>query len=231
MSYSYSHPIKQFLMLLATTGSFSMGGRLRELYNSFGVEVGSSVKADHLSARSMFDAKLFSFGNTKVDSSLKPAVMARYHRTICVSCRNHCYLDPHCYFKVMLDCVIYGWYPPVDRDKVRPRYNLSNSRNTALFSDHVDKEFSSLLERGIVEPADDPKISIFNPIGVVIKNSDKQRARTLVGIEVTDSASLKRASEELISKGSAKIKCRIIVDSSASGVNDVFSKLRLYYCV
>jgi hypothetical protein len=66
----------------------------------------------------------------------------------------------------------------------------------------------------------DPRIHLLNALGAVIKNSDLQRAKTLVHIEITDEASLILASLALVAMGQPKIKVRITIDCTGSGLNE-----------
>lgn len=177
-------------------------------------------RPDHLSSRAMFDPRMFRCGKTKVPSTLKPEVMASFHRTICADCRAHGLVSPTCYFHKMLDCIIYGWMPPIDLDNIKPRDNLRNSRKAELYHVQVMKEFATMVEHKAVELVpDQSSIRAINPLGAVIKNSDIQRARSLAHINVVDSDSLQRASDTLISMGQPKIKCRISTDCTGAGLN------------
>lgn len=57
------------------------------------------------------------------------------------------------------------------------------------------------------------------PINAVIKNSDRNRARTIAHINITDQDSLARASTVLVAQGLSKIKIRLTTDHSATGLN------------
>ena len=94
-----SQPIKKFLLLLATTGSFSIGGLKRGIHKLWCDKLHKrDTRPDHLSAKAMFDPQLFICGKSKVDSNLVPTAMARFHRCICVRCRLLGFVHPDCYF-------------------------------------------------------------------------------------------------------------------------------------
>jgi hypothetical protein len=78
-----------------------------------------------------------------------------------------------------------------------------------------------MVEHGVVEISTAEPGMIINPLGVVIKGSDIQRAKSLVNIEVKCSHSLRRASEALVQAGHPRIKCRISTDCTGSGINEV----------
>ena len=76
-----------------------------------------------------------------------------------------------------------------------------------------------MLEHGVLIRSQGYTPGIVNPLGAVVKNSDKLRAKTLVGINVVDQRSLTEASTKLVDKGYNKIKTRITTDMTATGVN------------
>ena len=57
------------------------------------------------------------------------------------------------------------------------------------------------------------------PINAVIQKSDRNRARTIAHINITDEDSLTRASSVLVAQGLSKIKIRLTTDHSATGLN------------
>jgi hypothetical protein len=76
-----------------------------------------------------------------------------------------------------------------------------------------------MIRHQVVREATEERPRILNPLGVVIKNSDLQRAKTLAGVSVFNSESLKLASDALGAGGHPRIKCRISTDCSGSGIN------------
>ena len=57
------------------------------------------------------------------------------------------------------------------------------------------------------------------PLGVVIKSSDRHRAKTYVDVDITDQASLDEANLALLTAGYEKCKARPIQNASANGIN------------
>lgn len=228
---SEATPIKKILLEWASSKSFSIGGLKRSIHTLWKERQNSKDRdvPNHLSARDMFDERLFRCGDTPVESPLRPEVMASFHRTICADCRSHGDIDPRCYFRRMLDCIIYGWDPPIHRPSIVPRQNLKNSKNATVYSEQMRKEFQMMQDHGVVEPAEEGMIVCINPMGAVVKNSDKQRAKTLVKIHVVDSDSLQEASDQLVAMGQPKIKCRISTDCTGSGLNGASYSPRFAY--
>lgn len=65
-----------------------------------------------------------------------------------------------------------------------------------------------------------PQIGKIHPIGAQVKNSDRVRAKVLVNIEIVDQNTMDSATAALVSRGSSKVKCRLTLDPTATGVND-----------
>jgi hypothetical protein len=228
---SEATPVKKILLEWASAKSFSIGGLKRSIHTLWKERQSSGEPEvpNHLSARDMFDERLFRCGDVPVESPLQPEVMASFHRTICRSCRAHGDIDPGCYFRRMLDCIIYGWNPPIHRPDIKPRANLKNSKNASVYSVQMKKEFQMMQDHGVVELAREDQVICINPMGAVVKNSDKQRAKTLVHVNVVDSDSLQEASDRLVAIGQPKIKCRISTDCTGSGLNGASNSPRFAY--
>jgi hypothetical protein len=72
-----------------------------------------------------------------------------------------------------------------------------------LYSDHVSKELDKMCAIKVLHPIAPGSARFHTPINAVLKNSDKNRARTIA-------ASLTRASGILVYQGLTKIKIRLI---------------------
>jgi hypothetical protein len=96
------------------------------------------------------------------------------------------------------------------------------------------KEFLDMVEQGVLRLIDSSFIKhspnyFTSPMGAQVKNSDLIRAKVLAEIRVTDQASLDRATTVLLQKGSSKIKCRITLDPTATGINDATPSVPFRY--
>jgi hypothetical protein len=178
-------------------------------------------KPDGLSAVDMFDPYLFQPGSYALHPTshpLRPEVMARYHCTSCERCGPYGAVQPSCYFSTMLRCITHGWHPPCDYHAVTPKYyTRGNYPSVELYAASARKELDDMVANGVLIPTATPKI--VNPMGAILKNSDRVRARVLVGVDIRDQVSLTQASEALVAAGYPKVKCRITTDLSATGVN------------
>ena len=226
--------IQRFVKFLTTHKTFSLGHVKRTIHTYLASERGRETKhkvmskADGRDVVDMFDSKLFQHGTDKLiigSYALKPRVMERYHRLACEQCREEVVdgISERCYFSQMVKCIEFGWNPPVNRSAIVPRYAAPVGDNYAsieLYSVSTGNEFDSMRQHGVIEACRGVTPGIINPLGSVIKGSDKTRAQVLTDITVVDQATLTAASERLIAMQQPKIKARVITDVSATGVND-----------
>jgi hypothetical protein len=127
---------------------------------------------------------------------------------------------PDCYFFRMLRCITHGWHIPCDYEAIVPLYKVSgNYPAVGLYSDHVSKELEKMCATKVLHPIAPGSVRFHTPINAVLKNSDKNRARTIAGIIIKDQASLTRASDILVSQGLANIKIRLTTDHTATELN------------
>ena len=120
----------------------------------------------------------------------------------------------------MLRCITHGWHIPGDYEAIVPLYKVSgNYPAVGLYSGHVSKELDKMCATKVLHPIAPGSVCFDTPINTVLKNSDKNRARTIAGIIIKDQASLTRASDILVSQGLAKIKIRLTTDHTATGLN------------
>lgn len=181
-------------------------------------------KPDGLLVREMFDPELFqpgAFALMKETYPLRVEQMSKYHVQSCQDCCTLGSVSPSCYFTTMLKCITHGWHPPCRYKAIVPKYYTNgNYPSVSLYDSSARKEFTDMVNNNVLIPTRPENVAILNPLGIVIKNSDKMRARVLANVVVTDQESLSLASERLIAAGHAKIKCRVTTDLSATGVND-----------
>ena len=239
-SFSKSSVVQHFIQQMVSAKTFSLAGIKRAMLHYIHSRTTSSSassmvvslgipKPNGLHIGEMFDEKLFQHGNSvlPVDSHpLRPSIMWNYHRSICNTCclvTSGSWRDTSCYIKSMLLCVTNGWHPPIASANIVPKYStVGNYPTIDLYPESVTKEFDDMLSHGVVVPFHDfysTPISIINPLGAILKNSDKVRAKTQAGITITDQLTLSQASNTLISMGFPKIKSRIITDVTATGIN------------
>lgn len=175
----------------------------------------------------MFNAQpsLFQYGRHPLppgDHPLNTARIQSLHLLHCANCRPcHPELNPSCYFSTMLRCITHGWQPPFDATRIAPRYTThGNYPSLASFPDSVRKEITDMISQGVLRPAAADKPGLTHPLGAQVKNSDRVRARVLANVEITDQASMDAASTALLALGSTKVKCRLTLDPTATGLND-----------
>ena len=180
-------------------------------------------KPDGLSVTEMFDPYLFQSGSYCLRPEtypLKPAIMGDNHCQHCALCGPAGSVQPSCYFSSMLRCITHGWHPPCNYAAITPKYAThGNYPSVALFQTSAAKEFQDMVTHQVVIPCSLQRPVLVNPLGAILKNSDKMRAKVLVGITIIDQATLTAASDALVAAGHPKIKVRMTTDLSAKGVN------------
>jgi hypothetical protein len=74
-------------------------------------------------------------------------------------------------------------------------------------------------------------LRFINPLGIVLKNSDKARAKMLTGVQIVDQVTLERANEALsdLQKPEKPVKTRLSMNNTANGGNKALKKGRFSY--
>jgi hypothetical protein len=214
--------LKEFVKKLANMKTFSLGALRRTVHKLWRKDKGvieAETVPNYADPKAMFDPRLFIAGDTKVECNLKPLLMIPLHLSHCSLCKPYQRVMEECYFHTMMVCINNGWSPPINVNTIKPRYGCQNSRKVLDYKIQTRPEMEDMIRHKVVELTSPQEGMKINPLGVVIKGSDLQRARTLVNIEVKCSRTLQLASESLIQSGHPKIKCRISTDCSGSGIN------------
>jgi len=219
--------VKDFVSRRLLNGSFCIKSIQRAVAQDFMIKQGlDNSKPDGMDVRSMFDPKMFKSGATPVASRLKPDKMRELHSDSCDLCRDfyakttRCH--PQCYYNDMDRCISHGWRPLIDAKKVRPIYSVRNSKNYTRYSTKAKEEFGAMMSDEVVVRLESFVVGVhhLNALGAIVKNSDIFRAKALTKIDIVDEESLLRASRELVARGFLKIKVRITIDCSGSGLNE-----------
>ena len=179
------------------------------------------IKPSGLEITEMFDPQIFQSGGSLLDSSsypLKVSQLALTHTLYCDVCRPTGSVHQSCYFHGMLRCVTHGWCPPIDSSAITPTRHFSDmSLQATRFPLSGKSEFDKMRTHAVVVPS--TLTGIVSPVGMILKNSDKAKARILTGIIIHDDVSLAAANSCLHILGHSPIKARITNDLSASGIN------------
>lgn len=183
----------------------------------------SLPKPHALQVREMFDPLLFRSGTYLLNPSshtLKPSLMAKYHCLHCTHCSLFGTLQPSCYFSAMLRCITHGWHIPCNYSAIVPRYRVTgNYPAIDLFRSSVDAEFCNMANDGVIYPIARSCVRFLTPMNAIIKNSDKNRSRTVAGIHIIDQPTLRAASAYFVDRGLPKVKIRLTIDHTATGLN------------
>ena len=180
-------------------------------------------KPSGLLVHEMFDPRMCQCGDAPLVAGSHPLqieAIDTLHVASCDLCRPFQHVQHNCYFSVLRMTIVNGWKPELDVNNIIPLYNVKGNYPTVdMYSESVDKEFDKMVSHGVVTPASDSMRGVLSPMGAIVKNSDKVRAKVLTDVKVVDQKSLSEASAALLDQGFPEIKARIAVDLSASGVN------------
>lgn len=196
-------------------------------------------KADGLSVRDMATAQpIFQHGAQPLppkDHPLNPSAFLKYHRMTCRLCSasplNTGSPDDGCYFAPLFRCLTHGWQIPFAQ-AIRPQYHTDgNYPSMTHFGNKVMDELGEMISQRVLReiPQQEEQQYIFSPMGAHIKSSDKIRAKVLTGTPVEDSRSLQKASDRLEAMGHPKIKVRLTLDPTATGLNAAQPKAPFSY--
>jgi hypothetical protein len=227
-SFQQNMAVRQFIKHLVAEERFSLTDIKRGMHHyllqtsSATVELGH-MKPNGLHVQEMFDPEMFRSGDVELPSDSYPLEVPQMdilHIQACARCGLAGSVHPECYFSAMRRCITHGWAPTVDTANIRPVYAVKgNYKSVTQYGGSVDKEFQKLVKHGVAVPAMQGQQGIISPMGAVIKNSDKVKAKVLTGISVCDQSSLAQANTALEAKGFVGIKARLTNDVTASGVN------------
>lgn len=239
LSFANHKSIKIFLYHLVSTKCFSLH-RIKRGVNSFmketkilvdnlpvngfnNKESGINTKPDGVNVHEMYNAKVFIPGQFKLDPhsySLKPAMMMEYHRLSCPYCCNYSIVQPDCYFSTMIKCITHGWDIPCNYRNIQPLYSIHGNYDALRrYPTSCDIEFQDMIQDNVVIECDRRNVKFLTPMNAIIKNSDKIRAKVLVHTTIVDQLSLNIANEKLLSMNQPKIKVRLAVDHTGTGLN------------
>ena len=101
---------------------------------------------------------------------------------------------------------------------IHPLFLSIRSLETIPLSPYTQLMWMQNSTKCVLHPILGSSARFLMPINAVIKNSDRNRARTIAHINITDQDSLTRASSALVAQGLSKIKIRLTTDHSATGV-------------
>ena len=223
-----SRAVKALLAQLVRSGTFVLSSIKREVNAEFYRQTKGEMKLEKphgLSIGDMFDPFLCIPGDTPIDPvghCLKIERFDEFHRRSCLGCGNREEGDfGGCYYEQLRACVTHGWDPPMHRDIVQQYQFEGNNKLSGVFSGSLVKELATFEGQKVIvrlKAGEVPGL-IVNPLGVVIKGSDRSRAKLCVGKEPTSQASLDAINTGLEAKGHKKIKTRCTVNATATGVN------------
>ena len=186
------------------------------------LEFGELKKADGRSVQSMYSQNpdLFTAGATQLPTGkLDPKGFDDAHLRFCPRCKYGA-PDPSCPYPALRACIAQGWEPPLLNPEAKPATFIRNHPSFGDYSGQTGPVWDKWVSSGIVKLTSDEeqrrkcgREPYISPLGAVVKNSDRARARALVDLSINNSAELARANEKLDAEGiRLKFKARIIAD-------------------
>ena len=222
--------VSDLLDVMVSKGNFSMNA-LKRAVLAFIVERGldseeaiGMVKAKGMNVEEMYSIGegIFECGDKELPEDackLKVDEMIKLHCESCEVCSG-IGLQVTCRFWKMAKCIRNGWKIPVNSGEIRPKYKQKgNYPSTNYYSESVNEEINSMKANGVLREVEGIMEGVISPMSAVIKNSDILRAKTLVKVKISDQHSLREANEKLKEVKEKKVKTRIAVDLSATGIN------------
>jgi hypothetical protein len=205
-------------------GTFSVKDIKKETKRAFKEHNGQTDvnKPNGLHISEMFDYRFLQSGEEEIDPAthhVKVEVMDELHRGSCGSCTQ----DKVCHWPRLRRCVTHGWHPLLERELDAKYIYKGNNKLSDLFPEAFKKGVEEFTEgtngwkpvlRPVTKLSTEGKLRV-NPMGIVLKNSDKARARILTGIIVESQESLTEANKQLLEGGHDKVKARVTVNPSS----------------
>jgi hypothetical protein len=177
----------------------------------------------------MFRPDMFASGAVPLplsDRRLDAAAIISRHVAACPYCAFHGSLQPDCYMSSMIRCITHGWAPPVDLSTAGPQFwtpYRGNHLSASIFPGFVSSQVDTLSEARAIDPAT-PLLRavtplLLNPLGVVIRPSDRARARLTLDTDLSSQEALDSVNAALVADGLKPVKGRLVLDNSMSRLN------------
>ena len=180
-------------------------------------------KPNGLHVKKLFDPLMCQSGNEQLSPGsqpLKVKIADSHHIKACELCRMAGSVHTECYYAQLRLCLTHGWRPLIDRENIKETYHVSgNYSSIELFQVTATKEFEKMCDSGSLVRLPENSVGIINPLGAVIKSSDKHRTKVLTGVSIVDQKSLSQANILLEELGYPAVKARLTTDVTAPGTN------------
>ena len=222
--------VRKFISFCVEQQTFVLGRLKREMNKAMLAAGGRGGmrKPNGKKIREMFDPDICKSGSQPLPPGihhLNIQAMDHFHIKSCEQCRPIGCLAMHCYYRAMRATLTHGWSPPVDRGNISEQYQIKgdNYQACSRYSRAVEKSLAKLIARGALREwsgsHSNGDVVVRNPMGAVLKASDRNRARVFTGVEILDQDSLETANKTLRRLSMSEVKIRPTVDCSQSGLN------------
>ena len=119
----------------------------------------------------------------------------------------------------MIRCLTHGWAPPVDLSTADPQFwtpYRGNHLSASVFSGFVSSQLDTLAAARAIDPATP---LLLNPLEVVIRPTDRARARLTLDTDLSSQEALDSVNAALVADGIKPVKGRLVLDNSMSQLN------------
>ena len=221
--------VNDFFAHLATTRTRSVARLKRSIIRAMSDCASVVPPPSTLCVEDMFRLDMFASGAVPLslsDRRLDAAAIISRHVAACPSCAFHGSLRPDCYMSSMIRCITHGWAPPVDLTTAGPQFwtpYRGNHLSASIFPGFVSSQVDTLSAAHAIDPAT-PLLRavtplLLNPLGVVIRPSDRARARLTLDTDLSSQEALDSVNAALVADGLKPIKGRLVLDNSMSRLN------------
>lgn len=233
--------IAQFVALLVAMKTFSVSALKRRMNALWDQEqakrTGKKVEASRnsLDIDEMFDPLLCVPGEYELPPGRHnfdlPAMNA-WHVKSCARCGREGEVQEGCYFWRLRRCITHGFNPPYVTEIEKAYETRGNNKLSKVFSHSFDKAVLKMISERVLLPwtaESGFELKFINPLGIVLKNSDKARAKVATGVRIIDQETLDEANQRLSDQQMKPVKTRVSMNNTANGGNAALYKPRFKY--
>jgi len=195
-------------------------------------------KRNSLVVEEMFEAELCTSGKDELPPGSHPfqvSVMDSFHVSACAKCSESGMVSDGCYYNMLRRTITHGFNPPYETSIEQEYKSSGNNKLSKVFQGAFDESVSKMVREGVLRQLTEDsgvELRFINPMGMVLKNSDKARAKVLTGVQIVDQATLEQANDALAKlrpEPGKLVKTRLSMNYTANGGNRALKKGRFSY--
>jgi hypothetical protein len=228
----------KLMVKMKTFGISALRRKMNSLWDEQRAEGGGHLvepRRDSLDIKQMYDPEFLVAGEKELPPGAHPFkldAMDQMHVGSCPECGETHAVRDDCYYKVLRRTITHGYRPQYTADIVKEYSTSGNNKLSAVFDKSFDAAVGKMVTEGVLRlwtVGSAVELFFINPMGIVIKNSDKARARIVTGVKIVDQKTLDEANEGLVKQEMRPVKTRVSMNNSANGGNRALLKPRFSY--